>query len=313
MVAFSTSSGHSVNPRGILLMVLAMAGFAVEDAMIKAASVTVPVGQIMLLIAGAGFVVFALWAVISGQPLFQRLVISGPLVGRTLSEMVGSGGILMGLALAPLSLVSAILQASPIMVVAAAAVFLGEKVGWRRWIAILVGFCGVLVIIRPGSADFDPNVLWAVVGVIGMSARDIFSRRMDRALHTTVVATWGYVGVILLSIGMMAVSGGPVRPDSLAWTQILIAMVIGFGAYWAIIEATRAGDVSVITPFRYTRLIFALVLGFAMFSERPDMWTIFGAILVIGSGLYTLYRERLRTVEARSTAIAIIPATEEHP
>jgi drug/metabolite transporter (DMT)-like permease len=290
------------NLRGILLMVLAMAGFAVEDAMIKAASVTVPVGQIMLLICIVGLTVFALWALLGGHGLLQPAAFSGPVIGRTLAEMVGSGGILMGLSLAPLSLVSAILQASPIMVVAAAAIFLGEDVGWRRWTAILVGFFGVILIIKPWSSTFDPNLLWAVVGAIGMSARDIFSRRMDPALHTSVVASWGYVGVLVLSIVMLAIAGGPVLPGTTAWAQIAVAMVIGFAAYWAIIEATRAGDVSVITPFRYTRLIFALGLGLMLFAERPDGQTLFGASLVIGSGLYTLYRERRRKVEGPKIA-----------
>jgi drug/metabolite transporter (DMT)-like permease len=93
-----------------------------------------------------------------------------------------------------------------------------------------------------------------------------------------------------------------VMPEATAWAQIVIAMVIGFVAYWAIIEATRAGDVSVITPFRYTRLIFALGLAFVIFAERPDAITLAGAVLVIGSGLYTLYRERRRKVESRKTA-----------
>ncbi|MES2144541.1 MAG: DMT family transporter, partial [Pseudomonadota bacterium] len=262
------------NLRGILMMVLAMAGFAVEDAMIKAASVTVPVGQVSLLIAVVGFAVFGVWAFRQGRGVFSRNVFSGPVIGRTLAEMVGSGGILMGLSLAPLSLVSAILQASPIMVVAAAAIFLGEEVGWRRWTAILVGFCGVLLIIKPWSTAFDPNVLWAVVGVIGMSARDIFARRMDPGVPTPVVATFGYGGVIVLSIGMMAAAGGAIMPGPVAWVQIATATLIGLVAYWAIIEATRAGDVSVITPFRYTRLIFALGLGLMLFAERPDTQTV---------------------------------------
>jgi drug/metabolite transporter (DMT)-like permease len=290
------------NLRGILMMVLAMAGFAVEDAMIKAASVTVPVGQVALIIAVVGFLVFGLWAIRQGHAILSRTSLSGPVIGRTLAEMVGSGGILMGLALAPLSLVSAILQASPIMVVAAAAIFLGEEVGWRRWTAILIGFCGVLLIIKPWSSSFDPNVLWAVVGVIGMSARDIFARRMDPGVPTAVVATLGYGGVIVLAIGMMTAAGGAVMPGSVAWVQIVTATLIGLVAYWAIIEATRAGDVSVITPFRYTRLIFALGLGFMLFAERPDGQTLFGASLVIGSGLYTLYRERRRKVEGHKTA-----------
>jgi drug/metabolite transporter (DMT)-like permease len=292
------------NLRGILMMVLAMAGFAVEDAMIKAASVSVPVGQVSLIIAVAGFLAFGLWAIRQRHGILSRTSFGAPVIGRTLAEMVGSGGILMGLALAPLSLVSAILQASPILVVAAAAIFLGEKVGWRRWTAILVGFCGVLLIVKPGSSAFDPNVLWAIVGVIGMSARDIFARRMDPDVPTPVVAMLGYGGVIVLSIGMMAAAGGAVMPGPVAWAQIATATLIGLIAYWAIIEATRAGDVSVITPFRYTRLIFALGLGFMLFAERPDGQTLFGATLVIGSGLYTLYRERRRKVEGHKTATA---------
>jgi drug/metabolite transporter (DMT)-like permease len=255
-----------------------------------------------LIIAVVGFALFGLWAIRLGRGTFSRTALSGPVIGRTLSEMVGSGGILMGLALAPLSLVSAILQAAPIMVVAAAAIFLGEVVGWRRWTAIAVGFCGVLLIIKPWSSAFDPNVLWAVVGVVGMSARDIFARRMDRSIPTPVVATLGYGGVIVLSLGMMAAAGGAVMPGPVAGAQILTATLIGLVAYWAIIEATRAGDVSVITPFRYTRLIFALGLGLMLFGERPDAQTLFGASLVIGSGLYTLYRERRRKVEGLKTA-----------
>ncbi|OZA10307.1 MAG: hypothetical protein B7Y02_10945 [Rhodobacterales bacterium 17-64-5] len=291
------------NLRGILMMVLAMAGFAVEDALIKAASVSVPVGQVSLFIGVVGIAVFGIWALRRGHRLVSRASMSGPVIGRTLAEMVGSGGILMGLAMAPLSLVSAILQAAPIMVVAAAAIFLGEVVGWRRWAAILIGFCGVLLIIKPWSAAFDPNVLWAVLGMFGMSARDIFARRMDPGVPTPVVATLGYGGVIVLSVGMMAAAGGAVMPGPVAWAQIATAALIGLVAYWAIIEATRAGDVSVITPFRYTRLIFALGLGFMFFAERPDAQTLIGASLVIGSGLYTLYRERRRKVEDQQTAI----------
>jgi drug/metabolite transporter (DMT)-like permease len=298
----TSQDGRGQNLRGILMMLLAMAGFAVEDAMIKAASVTVPIGQVSLFIATPGFLGFGLWALLRGHRFLHPKVLTWPVIGRTISEMVGSLGILMGLALAPLSLVSAILQAAPIMVVAAAAIFLGEPVGWRRWTAVLVGFCGVLIILRPGAEAFDPNVLWAVMGVIGMSARDIFSRRMDPTVPTPVVAALGYGAAVLLSVGMIFVGGRMVIPGAIAGAQIVTGTLIGLVAYWAIIEATRAGDVSVITPFRYTRLIFALGLGFMLFGERPDGLTLFGASLVIGSGLYTLYRERRGKVEGGKTA-----------
>jgi drug/metabolite transporter (DMT)-like permease len=257
---------------------------------------------VILLIAVAGLVGFALWARLAGHSLWQRSAFSGPVVGRTLAEMVGTYGIVTALSLAPLSTVTAIIQAAPIVVVAAAALLLGEQVGWRRWTAVCTGFAGVLLILRPGSAGFDPNALWAVMGVAGLAARDICARRMDRSLPTPVVATWGYSGVLVLSVGMLVQDGGPVWPAMEAGLWIAAAAAIGLISYWAIIEATRAGDVSIIAPFRYSRLLFGVGLGLLMFGERIDSGTLAGAAMVIGSGLYTLYRERLRKVEGLATA-----------
>lgn len=295
----------TANLRGILLMSAAMAGFAVEDALIKAASVTVPAGQVIFLIALAGMTGFALWARATGARLWQPGAFAAPVVGRTLAEMVGTFGIVTALALAPLSTVTAIIQAAPIVVVAAAALLLREQVGWRRWSAVGTGFLGVLLILRPGAAGFDPDALWAVMGVAGLAARDICARRMDPALPTSVVGSWGYAGVLILSVAMTAGAGGPVWPALPAALCIAGAAAIGLVAYWAIIEATRAGDVSIIAPFRYSRLIFGVGLGVVAFGERLDGAMLAGALLVIGSGLYTLYRERLRKVEGPATAAAV--------
>ena len=290
------------NLRGILFMTAAMAGFAVEDALIKAATRTVPPGQVIMLIAAAGLVGFVLWARLAGHRLWQPAAFSWPVMGRSLAEMVGTYGIVTALSLAALSTVTAILQAAPIVVVAAAALLLGEKVGWRRWTAVFAGFAGVLLILRPGAAGFDPNALWAVLGVTGLAARDIFSRRIDPALPTSVVASSGYLAVLILSAGMLAQDGGPVWPGVEAGLWIAAAATVGLVSYWAIIEATRAGDVSIIAPFRYSRLIFGVGLGVLIFGERLDGATLAGAALVIGSGLYTLYRERVRKVEGLATA-----------
>ncbi len=297
------------NLRGILLMVGAMAAFAVEDALIKAASATVPAGQVILIISVAGLAAFGIWARAAGFAVWQRSALATPVVGRTLCEMVGTFGIVTALSLAALSTVTAILQAAPIVVVAAAALTLGEKVGWRRWSAVIVGFAGVLLILRPGADGFDPNAVWAILGVIGLAARDIFARRIDRHLPTPVVACWGYAGVTLLGLVMTARAGGPVWPDATAALQIGVATAIGLVAYWAIIEATRAGDVSIIAPFRYTRLVFGVGLGVVFFGEGVTLTTLIGAALVIGSGLYTLYRERLRRVEGAATDLTGVRET----
>jgi len=282
----------TANLRGILLLTLSMAAFAVEDAMIKLASGGLPAGQILLMIGVVGAPVFALWGKALGQPVFSRDVLDGPLWLRNLFEVIGTLGFVTALTLIPLSTASAILQAAPIGVTAGAALFFGETVGWRRWTAVLVGFAGVIVILRPGLDGFDVNALWAVLGVVGLSARDLATRRMRASLPTMVVATWGFVAVAALGAVMLAVSGDAVVPDRRSLWYVAGALSVGIGAYWCIIEATRAGEMSAIQPFRYSRLVFALILAVLVFGERPDIQTLIGAALIIGSGLYTFARER---------------------
>ena len=282
------------NMRGILLLTLSMAAFAAEDALIKLASDDLPAGQILLMIGVIGTPVFAIWGRLQGHRILTRQVLDGTMWLRNGFEVIGTLGFVTALTLIPLSTASAILQAAPIVVTAGAAIFLGEMVGWRRWTAIAVGFCGVLVILRPTGAGFDANALWAVVGVMGLAARDLVTRRMKASLPTMVVATWAFVTVAALGAGMLIASGGAALPDGPSLWYVLAAVSIGIGAYWCIIEATRAGDVAAVQPFRYTRLIFAMIIGVAVFGERPDLWTLVGAALIIGSGLYTFARERAR-------------------
>ncbi len=294
----------SANLRGILLMVAAMAAFAVEDALIKLATSAVPPGQILLMIGIGGALAYAGLAALKGQNVLTRAALNPSLLMRNGFEMLGTMGFVTALALIPISTASAILQATPIAVTAAAAIFLGEAVGWRRWSAVGAGFCGVLLILRPGGTVFDPNVLWAVLAVVGLAGRDIATRRMPPGLPTFVVATWGFAAVAVLGAAMLALSGGGLLPTPQAAGYIGGALAIGIVAYWAIIEATRAGEVSAITPFRYTRLVFALSLGFLIFDERPDAFMLIGAFIVVGSGLYTLYRERRRGLDTHATAPA---------
>ncbi len=294
----------TANLRGILLMCAAMAAFACEDALIKLASVHVPIGQILALIGTGGTLVFASIARLQGHAVVTPLALDRALLQRNGSEMVGTLGIVTALSLIPISTASAILQATPLVVTAGAALFLGERVGWRRWSAVLAGFLGMLMILRPAGDEFDPNALWAVLGVIGLAGRDLATRRMPKGLPTLVVATWGFATVALLGFALLALQDELVMPSALALAQIAGALSIGIGAYWMIIEATRAGDVSAISPFRYSRLIFALAIGLLVFDENPDAWTIAGAALIIASGVYTVLRER---AQARRT-LASAPA-----
>lgn len=282
------------NLRGILLMVAAMGGFALEDMFIKWAAAGLPTGQILLMLGAVGTPVFALMARAEGVRVMHRDAFHPAILSRNLGEMIGTFGFITALALTPLTSATAIFQAGPLAVTLGAALFLGEKVGWRRWSAIAVGFVGVLIIIRPGMDGFRLASLWSVLAVIGLSVRDVATRRIPARITTSQVSAWGFAAVTLLGALMLAATGGARMPTLVQAGHIGGALTFGIAAYWAITQAMRLGEVSVITPFRYARLIYAMIIGVLVFGERPDLATLAGAALIIGSGLYTFARERLR-------------------
>lgn len=282
---------QNANLRGSILMALAMAAFALEDMFIKLAADTLPTGQVLLLLALGGTVVFAGLALWQGARLLSVAALHRGVLLRTAGEVIGSIGLITALALTPLSSVSAIMQATPLFITLCAALFLGEQVGWRRWSAIIAGFGGVLLVIRPGGDAFTLLSLFAVLGVIGLGIRDLATRMVPPAFSSMLLAFYAFAALIPTAIGMMVVEGTAwVNPSPLAWLWMLGANGVGLGAYAMIIAATRTGEISVVAPFRYTRLLFALVIGMAIFAERPDALTLLGAAVIVGSGLYALIR-----------------------
>lgn len=279
------------NLRGILLMVASMAGFAVEDAFIKSAAATVPVGQILILLGLGGTLIFGTLARVQGARLLTRAILLRPVLIWNTAEMLGTMTFVSAIAMAPLSTVSAILQATPLAVTLGAALFLGAQVGWRRWTAILVGFAGVLIIVRPGAAGIDLGAILAVAGVFLLAARDLATRATPATVPSSVIATYGFASVIPAGVLLLAFSGGALVPEPRAMLFIAGALTVGVFAYYGIIAAMRVGEIAVVTPFRYSRLLFAVAIGVVFFGERPDAATFLGAALVIGSGLYTLLRE----------------------
>ena len=290
------------NLRGSALMVLAMAGFALEDMFIKRLSADMPVGQILVLLGAGGAVIFGLAALSRGHRLFSRDLLAGPVLLRNLGELIGTIGFVTAIALTPLASASAILQATPLAVTLGAALFLGEQVGWRRWSAILVGFAGVLMVIRPGLSGFEPASLFAVQAVFGLALRDLATRAVPRTVTSMQLSSYGFATVVPAGAVLLWLSGGPVAPDAANWRDMAFALFLGVAAYYAIVATMRVGEVSFVTPFRYTRLIFALVIAVLMFGERPDALTLTGAAIIIASGLYTLLRERRLKRRARRAA-----------
>lgn len=280
------------NLRGITLMLAAMAGFALEDMFIKAVAVNLPVGQVLLTLGLGGTLIFALWTYLRGERIFVREMAHPLMILRNLGELVGTFMFITALTRIPLGAVSAILQAAPLAVTLGAASFLGAPVGWRRWLAILVGFAGVLMVVRPGLAGFQPASLLAVGAVFALAARDLCTRIAPARVSSPLLSTWGFAMAGFAGAAMLPFGSAVTMPSSGQWLALAGALVAGVGGYYAITSAMRVGEVAVVTPFRYARLVFALFIGVLVFGEIPDRWTLAGAILIIGSGLYTIARER---------------------
>lgn len=277
---------------GILWMLAAMAAFALGDVGIKLLAGAMPPGQIMGSLGILGTVIFGLWTRARGLALLPRAMWH-PAVGlRYLAEIVAGFGMVLALTRVPLSLVTAVLQAAPLVVAMGAALFFGERVGWRRWSAIALGLGGVLIILRPGLAGFDPNTIWAVVAMLGLAARDLATRAAPKTLQTLQLSTFGISALIPCGALLLIFTGAPVSATIVEWSLLLGAILATIVGYYTITAAMRVGEISAVTPFRYSRLVFGLILGILIFAERPDALTYIGAGLILGTGLYSAWRER---------------------
>jgi drug/metabolite transporter (DMT)-like permease len=281
------------NLRGAILMVLAMLGFAIEDMFIKMVAEVLPPWQIIGSLGIGGAIVFAVLTIWKGQPLFSRSFLNVPIYLRNLGELVGTIGFIMAIALTPISTASAILQATPLAVTLGAALFLKEPVGWRRWSAILVGFVGVLLVVQPGTAGFSTLSLLAVLGVIGLSLRDLMTRVVPSSISSYQLSFMGFLTLLPAGALLALFSEQTYVPPSLRVFGLLLCMVLlGVAAYYAIVAAMRMGEVSFVTPFRYSRLIFAMFVGVFVFGERPNTLMLVGSVIIVASGIFTVWRER---------------------
>jgi drug/metabolite transporter (DMT)-like permease len=281
------------NVNGILLVIAAMAAFTLEDMFIKQLTASVAPGQILIVLGLTCAVIFLCMAFFSRQRIFIAEAWQTLPMVRAMAEAVSAVAFVTALAAVELSTVAAVFQAMPLVVTMGAALFLGEQVGWRRWSAIGVGFIGVLMIIRPGFEGFRPESLFVVVAVIGVAARDLITRRLNSKISSAVVSSQAYLALALGGTVLMILGGHPIQ--SVETGQIgpyAGAIFFGVLGYYGIVTAMRVGEASAVTPFRYTRLLFSILAGGLVFGERPDLMTLAGASLIIGSGLYTFLRER---------------------
>lgn len=275
-------------------MVLAMAVFICNDALVKAVSSQATVAQIMLVRGAMTMVLVFLIARHLGALPTRRMLTDRIMLLRVFFEIGATLTYLTALSRIPFANASSILQSLPLAVTLGAALFLGEKVGWRRWMAIGTGFVGVLIILKPGASGFVPDALFAVVAVFFTAGRDLVTKRVDPSIPSISISLFTTTVVTILG-GLLIVPMGGWRPlEPSAVGLLALAALLVLAGYQSIILAMRTGEISFVAPFRYTALIWALGIAFLMFGEIPDRWMFAGIVCIIGSGLYTFYRESRR-------------------
>ena len=289
------------NFKGILLMLIAMAGFTMEDLFMKKLSVNLSTGQILITLGFGSSLVFALMAKSKGYKLTAKIFWSKGMLIRQFAEGIAAIAFITSLTLIPLSTVAAVFQATPLVITMGAALFLGEAVGWRRWLAIIVGLIGVLIIIRPGLKSFDPNVGYVLIAVLFVTVRDLITRKLPMNVPSTIVSFQAFVSLIIAGGILTFLSDQKiVGLDENQIYFVLGGIIFGVIGYYCIVASTRIGEAGVVTPFRYSRLLFAIIIGFLFFNERPDFLTLLGASIVIMTGIYTVLRERYLARRSRA-------------
>jgi drug/metabolite transporter (DMT)-like permease len=280
------------NLKGILAMLASAAGFVSNDAIVKLLTESLPNGQIIFM---RGLVATVLMGVVtsilggwrSPAVFFRR---PATLI-RLVSAAVATLFVVAALRHLPLSITNAIIQVSPLLVTAGAAVLLGAQVGWRRWTASLVGFLGVLLIIQPGGDGFVAEAWLALACLAAAATRDLTTRFIDHSIPSILV-TFATSAVITVAGLCLFPFETWVQPTPYVLVLVTMSAVCLFVAYHFGVVAMRVGEIPVVAPFRYASIVLALLLGFAIWGHVPDALSLSGMALVVAAGLYLLYRER---------------------
>lgn len=279
------------NVRGIYFMIGSMCAFASTDTLVKIATSTISPAQVLFYLFGGGLIVFTALAILQKDKLVDARAFSPILLLRYLTEIIGMVGMVMALANVPISIVGAITQASPMLATVGAVLFLNETVGWRRWCSIVIGFIGVLLIVQPGAIEFDFSVLWAILAMTALSIRDLTTRLIPPDIATASLASYTMAAATPVTVAWVFYNGESLLPMQSNWFVIAPMIVLGSLGYMLLIAAIRKAEVSVVMPFRYTRIIFLLILGVFVFDEKPGLLVLLGAFLIISSGTYMMWRE----------------------
>lgn len=267
--------------------------FLINDTLIKLVSDDMPLGEILFfrgLFATIALLPIVHW---TGAVEHTGLLFNWPVFWRTFAEIAGAILFLTALFNIPIANANAIGQVVPLLITAAGAIFLAERVGWRRWIAIVAGFLGVLVIVRPGLEGFTVYSVVAVGAAFAITLRDLTTRVMPRGLPGTLlsVITASAVGATGICLGVV-LGEQWIVPSLYHVGMIALAVAFLIGGYLTAIDFMRHGDISVVAPFRYTVIVMAMIVGFIVFGDVPDVLMLIGTAIIAVAGIYTFSRER---------------------
>lgn len=278
-----------------------MACLVSNDTLIKLAGATLPVGELMLLRGALASLLIAAICLYTGALRDAGKMLAWQVSGRAFANLAVSVCYLSALLQMPIANLTAMMQATPLVLTALAALLLGEKVGWRRWLAIAAGFGGVLLIVRPASADFNLYA-WLAVATIGFVAlRDLVTRAVEVDTPSSLVT---------LATSLAVTGGGAVICLFQGWQPfgwreaafIAPSAVLLVAGYQLVIVGFRSGEISVVAPFRFSLVVWAILLGYLVWSELPDSWTLAGIGLIVAMGIYTFHRERVLAARAEPLA-----------
>lgn len=277
---------------GALLMMVSMACFTINDAFVKATGGAIPLFQLLVL---RGVLATAMIGGLARSMGALDLPISNRdwalIVLRSASEVGAAYFFLSALLNMPFANITAILQVLPLTVTLGSALLFRETVGWRRMSAIVIGFGGMLLIVRPGTEGFTEWSVYALLAVVCVTARDLSTRQISPDVPSLMVTFFASLTVLIAAaIASLTIEWAPVT--SYLTAMIVLSSVFIVGGYFFSVQVMRAGDVSFIAPFRYTGLIWALALGWLVFGEWPTALTLLGAAIIVATGLFILYRER---------------------
>lgn len=287
------SSSQRENFVGSCFMVISMAAFAIEDSVIKMVSGLLPVGQILFLLGIGGVAAFFLTALTLKRKIWTPDVLTWSMHFRVISEIVGRVFYSLALAFTSLASSTMILQATPIVVVIGAAIIFKEKVSFLRWVAVVTGLFGVLIIIQPTADNFSFLSVLAVLGMFGFAGRDLASRAVPKSVNIFTLGMHGFLSVAISGIILTLFLDEPfLWPDIKTCLFLILGVMLGVVGYSAIVSAMRIGEVSVVTPFRYSRIVFGLAIGVFLFDESISLSSVLGCILVVMSSLVVLSSKR---------------------